>query len=358
MRKRGWVLPRSKPFYVNTVRGRTYYRIVVVRPGAARYRETFQFRTQGDAAKGRTRAEEILNREWWTVEEAVRQYVEHLEQCGQSSGGLATTRHRLESVFPAGTELFVGELDHGRFEDCFDLYRSSRGHALATQKSTLKTAQRFIRWLVEKGLLSADPTGAVKVTGKAQRGSEKDVLTIDQSRALFQFCQSSIDPWRGAPLLALLLGLRAGEIAQIAPGHIDDQGRVLRVAVERGKNANARRNLVLPPLLQGATSDLAQMADKTRHKVSWHVSRIWATTRAQAISKDKRAKDWPESIGPQLLRRSRATVGVVVGEGVGAVAELLGHGSTAVTKQHYVQAGTEDVAVTAGALRVLQGGAQ
>ena len=207
----------------------------------------------------------------------------------------------------------------------------------ATHHVQLMLARQLWEWSIVQGYCRSNPWKRVTPIGRKPTG--KPQLRIDEARRFgavaMQHAEAG-DPSAIGALLMMYLGLRQGEVAARVARDIDDDGRVLWIP--SGKTKNAKRRLNIPDRLRPLVLKLAQTKrpdellfyPKTRkgHQVGYYWLRVKRLCRLAGV---------PE-ICPHSLRGLHATLALEGGATSEAVARALGHGSFAVTAQHYASA--------------------
>jgi integrase len=227
-----------------------------------------------------------------------------------------------------------------------------QGRAVDTHRNALAAGRSFGRWCAKLGWLPADPFAGVEPVGRRKRG--KPQLHLTEATKLIDVCVAERSRESAAVMLALLLGLRASEVAHRQIRDLDDGGRLLWVP--KGKTAAARRHLEVPdvvrPLLLELAGDrpgaawlfgTADLTRPTRHWVYYHVKRLCRVAKVPAVC-------------AHGLRGTHTSLAVAAGATSQVVAAALGHTSTAITESAYLDAQTRARAVQHAALRVLNGG--
>ena len=228
--------------------------------------------------------------------------------------------------------------------------RRSRSYSVATQRTALRVAKIWSAWVRERGWTRENVLAKVRGVGTSSRG--KLQLTLDEARQLYAVCLTRAgegDAGALAALLAVAMGLRASEIVTRTVRDIDDGGKVLRIGdnVSLGfktKSRTSSRSLRLPadlrPLLaqhaagKNATSLLFASAKGEPHRRQW----VWQCSRRLC-----RAAGVP-AVCPHSLRGVAASAAAAAGALPELVAAMLGHGSIAVTMNHYIEPGTVEAA--------------
>lgn len=218
--------------------------------------------------------------------------------------------------------------------------------AVDTHRNELGQVKTFIRWCIEQGWIWRDPFARVKPIGKRRRGKKQ--LRIAETRRVVAIALT--DARRSddacdhrqrfhrlsslAVLVALYLGMRAGEVVNIRRRDIDDGGRLLWIP--DAKTENGRRTLevadVLRPLLLARA---LECGDNPEARL-FPRSRGWVRDNVKRLC---RAAGVPE-VTAHGARGIHATIAARMGTTSHAVAMALGQGGDQVAKRHYIQPGT------------------
>jgi integrase len=213
--------------------------------------------------------------------------------------------------------------------------------AAATHRARLRYVRGFFAWCVERGYLTANPFAAVKPIGKPKRG--KPQLRVDEARLLLSHLLSESQRGEDRALglsLQILHGLRSGEVLKLKARDIDGDGTRLCVAMEGGKTANATRTLqIAVPQVQA----LLLRQKSGRSPDAW----LFGDGRAlpgdylwDYLTRTCKRLGLPH-VCPHSLRGMHATFAVQDGASAQHVAAVLGHGSTEITRRHYIAPGSE-----------------
>ncbi len=275
-----------------------------------------------------------------TIGESLEAYLKEHERWGRAQAdSRKTTAWRLRAFIEPAANHPPSELED-LLPRLVAAYAETR--AVATVLGAIREAKGWTRFLAFKRVMPRSPWESedmkyiLKTLPKPKR--RKTSLKIDESRLFLAECLrvARKKPRSAEAALAteLLVGLRASEGLRIAPMHLDDNGRVLRLEGVRTKSDSGEEALELPPevqaLVQAAARGLA--ADE----------RLWPFTR-QTLRKQCRKvckRIGIQVVGPQSLRCTHATLAIAGGSSLETVASSLGQGSTEVTRRHYVEAGT------------------
>lgn len=229
--------------------------------------------------------------------------------------------------------------------------------AAASHRTLLGQCKRFYAWAVERGYASENPFASVKPVGKPKVG--KAQLRIDEARRFVATAMAQAqagDPAATASLLALMLGMRAGEVLARIVRDLDDGGRVLWIT--RGKTDNARRRLEIPEVLRPCMRRLAD--GKSPHELLFGESPIHAgkpLTDAWLWGHVRRLCDEAgvPRVSTHSLRGLHSTLAIEAGATSTAVAAALGHGSFQITAKHYAAPGAIERARSKSVEQALSG---
>jgi integrase len=223
----------------------------------------------------------------------------------------------------------------------------------ASHRFTLAAAKNFFKWCVEKGYVPTSPFEKIRPLGKVSAG--KPQLRIEEARRFVDAAQGefaeSQHPLAIGVLLALLMGLRAGEVLGRIVRDVDDAGKTLWI--DAGKTARARRHLEVPVLLR---KPLLQLVAGRPRSAPLFAGLSGNMTTRQALHRMVRklcVRAQVPRVCTHSLRGLYATLAVRSGAVTHAVAESLGHHSFAVTERHYAQPGAVADATTAVVVKVL-----
>ena len=283
------------------------------------------------------------------MSEALNAYREHLATRGNLPGRpnrprtIETTLARLTTLFKsAGDLLLTGELTPALISLWWAGYSS--GKAVDTNLNTLSQARTFMAWLVGKKWLNTTTllTG-IEVLGKRRKG--KPQLTEDESRA-FLTCSLDLgkagDASAVAAATALLLGMRASEIAERVVRDLDAGGTKLNIT--SAKTAAGVRRLRVPAVLQPLLRMLAR-GKQPNDRLFGDVNRHWVLRSCRRLCQIAGVPVVPA----HGLRGTHAKLAVEAGISGNVVAASLGHESFATTAGHYAGA---DAVADAAASRV------
>ena len=324
---------------------RNRWRVVIVRADGQRI--VGSYKTLAAAEKALDELREKTDAR--TVSTAVDEYGDQLRAKGRRETTLTTIAHRLRGLLRTTerdralrglTPLVARTLWERR---CAEI-------AGETQRGELATVQAFAAWCVRQGWLGADPFAGLEPT--KPRGRGKPQLRIDEARAWVDLALAEDTDEGLAAAMAVLMGLRASEITQRVVRDVDDGARVLWI--DRAKTRAGDRQLEVPEVLRprlaalvagrGGGELLWRDPKNDRHWLYRHVKRLCKLAGVPAVSPHGLRGTW-SSIGAESMP-------------VDQVARALGHVSAAVTRRHYVSAGSERTGRQRATLRVLAGGSK
>jgi len=278
--------------------------------------------------------------------EAIADYRLHLAEGGVTGEHpnkprtIETTIGRLNSVL-AGIGTITGDLKAAEVEAAWQSFTSRPGPvsgkppSVDTRANTLKQIRTFFRWCIEKGWMSADPLAAVKVVGKRRRG-KRQLAGVDESR---RFLGKALemgangDVGAVAAATALLMGMRASEVAERTVGSLDARGTVL--VVTDAKTEAGNRRLMVPVVLQPLLAELAEGRERGERLFGAAANRHWVLRAVRRICKTAGVT----AVTPHGLRGTHATLSRAAGVSGLVLAASMGHESPSTTERHYVAPG-------------------
>lgn len=276
-----------------------------------------------------------------TVGQAMESYSEYkLAVKGNKAGSIETTGYRLRRFF---TEpgLSVQLLTPHR---CASYYEKlTKKQSVDTHRATLSEARTFCRWLIKKNHLRTNPTDGIEPVGRRRKG--KPQLRYDEARCwLRKADELACEGQTGAvaAMVALLMGLRAGEIVARTVRDLDNGGRLLWIP--DAKTEAGKRTVKVPkglqPYLQRLALDKLPNAFLFPGKTGGQPDRAWPRKWVKRICRLARV---PE-VCAHSMRGLHATVAIEAGVSPDAVAHSLGHESSNMTLSNYAAPGSSESA--------------
>jgi len=268
---------------------------------------------------------------------ALQQYEAYQGLKGNRPRSILSTTNRLRAVF-RDLDVITGDLKSEVIERWWGAFVGTRtrfgaGPSFDTRANTLAEAKTFVRWCRSRGWIESDTLlDGIEVLGKRRRG--KPQLTEEESRSFLAAALklgTGGDAGGTAAATALLLGMRASEIAERIVRDLDSGGRIL--AVTAAKTAAGVRRLRVPALLQPLLQALASGKGPGDRLFGAGANRHWVLRSAARVC----AIAGVPPVTPHGLRGTHATLAVGAGVSGEAVAASLGHESFAVTAAHYAQ---------------------
>jgi integrase len=332
---------------------RTKWHVVVVDADGRRASQTFADEAEASSAKRR------LERYYRTLEspvvsDLVVQYREYLDSKGNTKETVHTTAWRLERFLSDVFETDIGRITPKQAQRLYD--KAVEGRSADTHRNWLGQVKTFFRWCVKRGFVKTNVFAGVEPVGKRRRG--KAQLRIDQSRQFYAAAHQvfaeggdrGLHRKRGAvaALVALEMGLRAGEILRITAADVDDNGRVLWIP--KSKTEAGVRRLEIPEDLRPLLQELAQHAKDGR--LFPYTNRRWVRDQVRYICD---LAGLPK-VSAHALRGTHASIAEEAGATSHLVAAALGHASPTVTRRHYTDESAAQRARQQRALKVIQGG--
>jgi integrase/recombinase XerC len=198
-----------------------------------------------------------------------------------------------------------------------------------TQAITLRSVSAFLGWCVRQEIIARNPAQAMAKPKSRSRGADSVISPADHAKLLEH----------ATPQLRLVLsilhatGARPGEVCKFAVENFDPSAGVVKLAEHKADHTGRIRLVFLPP---ETVEVLKAQADRYG---------------SGALLRNRLGKPWtPKAIAWALLklrekagvkaiaygyRHTFATDGLANGLPETHVAELLGHGSTAMLHKHY-----------------------
>jgi len=284
-----------------------------------------------------------------TIAEGIERYGAYLKQIGNKPASYEGTPLRLRCFFAKVLGMPLSSLTPPR---CAALYqdlttkkseRTGKPLAVATHKAYLADARSFGTWAAEQKLIRSSPLANIKPIGRAN--TRKMQLRHNEARRLASICLELAphDDGALAVLVALLMGLRAGEIVTRTVRDLDDNGRILWIDdIEEWspKTAAARRPVEVPapllPLLMARTQDKRSGALVFQGKGGARHDRGWVRKETRRLCELAGVP----VVCAHSLRGFHATAAVAAGASPHIVAAALGHESASITLTSYAAPGS------------------
>lgn len=284
-----------------------------------------------------------------TVAQAVDEYLASRREAGIKAQSVTTLGYRLKGLLrTTERDRPVASLSAAIAKRLLATRKTKRGARPSTDTMVgeLVAAQGFAAWCVEQGWLRSDPFAELEVTGARSRG--KAQLRIDEARRFVSTALAEKSREGVAAAMALMMGMRASEIAHRQVRDVDDGGRVLWI--DRAKTRKGDRHLEVPEVLRepllalcaGRKSTEPLFGDVDRHWVGYHVRRLCDVAKVPVVC-------------PHGLRGTMASIAVQAAP-VEHVAAALGQTGPAVTRRHYLSSGAEERGRGRAMLKVMNGG--
>ena len=239
-----------------------------------------------------------------------------------------------------------------------DDYRTHMASVFLTELATTLRPRTLntIKWLgsaifvqaVARGYCDSNPWRDARVLGKTLDDGETGVYSLEEMENINNALVDRVDA-QLVMALAFFTGLRKGEIAGLQWGDIDDSFIHVRRALSRGevgapKSKHAVRSI---PIIQPVRIPLTLWRAKTNSDKwlfpSERKTPLNLDLFANTVIKPALAGAGIEWRGYHACRRGLATALRALTGNSTAGRDVLGHGSTAVTEQHYEHTVPEEV---------------
>lgn len=309
---------------------------------------------------------EDLNKLWSrldaiTVEAALTQYRQHLEEKGTKAGSADETLRRLRLFF-SRPERLISSLTKDECERYY-VQRDAdskiiggfvHGRSVDYHRNTLIEARSFLRWCVGRGWLRENPLEHIQGIGRRSKG--KAQLTADESyRFMFAglWMANAGDTGALGAVCLLLMGLRQSEVWKRRVRDLDRGGTVLRI--EDAKTKAGERVVRVPELLQPYMVELGRgrlpLAPLFAAEDGGHHTKAWLRF---AVARVCTAAGVPR-VTPHGLRGTFASLGEREHVASDVVARAIGHAGMS-AYGNYAQADAVQSAASERVLSVIQGG--
>lgn len=247
--------------------------------------------------------------------------------------------------------LTVPDIERYRNAKLLELAPRTVSHHLACLRAALGKAEAW-------GMVPRNVAAMVK--GPSVPSPDIRPLSVAQARTLLARVQG--DPWEAVYALALLTGMRQGEILGLRWGDIDLDARRLvirhtlvwlngRPTLEEPKTDRSRRSLRLPVRVVAALR-WRQGAQQAEREASdqWHdVDLVFAGPHGDAIRRDIYTREFQRHLREANLPMQRfhdlrhATVGILLDLGMTMreIADVIGHSKPSTTSDVYSHLGQD-----------------
>jgi integrase len=198
-----------------------------------------------------------------------------------------------------------------------------------TQAITLRSVSVFLGWCVRQELLDSNPACAV-AKPKAKSRGEESVISPEQHAKLMELATPQL---RLVLTLLHATGARPGEVCAITAENFDPAAGVVKLTQHKTDHTGRLRLILLPP--EAVELLKVQVAKYGTGPLLRHrQGRAWTpkviANRVRLICKRAGMK-----VIPYGYRHTLATDALAQGVPDAHVAQLLGHGSTAMLYKHY-----------------------
>jgi integrase len=346
----------------------------VVRIFADGTRKSRVFKTERAATRYMEILEAELEHEDKTTAQALVEYKEYMRASGDKPESIVVVEWAVELFFPEPVQLSM--LSPKRCQRLYDDIRTrnseTTGKPLAadTHRGALARVKAFISWcagpprcwIKENPFMAVRGIGKLRPRGKSlgKAGNELRVAGARQWYAKALELAQAGDKGAIAGLVALLLGMRAGEIVSRRVSDLDyDQQPGDLLWIPCSKTPAGRRTLEVPDVLRPLLLALAEGKETDRHLLEFRrgVPHDHAWVRKQVVRICRAAKV-PE-VTAHAMRGLLATITAERGLAGHLIAATLGHTSyEGMTLKAYARPGSHETGVNRRGLLVLNGGAK
>lgn len=319
--------------YGPTMHGRKWR--VELREGDRRRYKSFE--SPADAARYAEKTRKTAQTAGTTIDHYIDQFLAELGRRNLSPETIRMQRYAIRGLLQPVQDQSPVSITPERART---LYKAMHERwAVMYHREALKKTRRFWSWLTSEGVVKTNPWNEVQGVGKPNRG--KTQLSIDETRQFIGYClEHDLLP----AVLAVVMGLRAGEIVRLTVRDIDNNGTVLRVNGKTGF-----RPVLIPRSLQGVLLDQARTVGSgrlwpqlTTRRLRYYVRKACQTVGVTVVT-------------THGLRGTRSTLALLALSGADQIASDLGHSTLETTKQSYFAPGAFESARSQGVEQLLLG---
>lgn len=329
--------------------------------------------TRAKAQRYKELLEADLERGDQTTETALVEYKKYLQASGSKPESIVVVEWAVDLFFPQPVLLSL--LSAKRCQSLYDGIRTRvsemTGKPLAndTHRGALSRVKAFLEWCTQlpQGWITENPFAAVKGIGKLRPrgkslGKSGNELRVKGARDWYaKALELAAKGDRGAVagLMAMLLGMRAGEIVSRRAGDLDEDAAPADLLwIPCSKTPAGRRTLEVPGVLRPFLVQCAAGKKANEPLIDWRgVEHDNAWVRKQVVRICKAAKV-PE-VTAHAMRGLLATLTAERGMAGHLIAATLGHESyEGMTLKAYAAPGSHETGVNRRGLVVLNGGAK
>jgi integrase/recombinase XerC len=217
------------------------------------------------------------------------------------------------------------------------LYQRNRKSTIARKLSAVRT---FFRFLIRQGIIEVSPAEAVQ-TPKQEKKIPSYLTVDDMFRLLDAIPAQTVYDRRNRAIFETLYasGVRVSELAGLDTGHVDLDGKTIKVA---GKGNKER----VAPIGEKAARAIRAYRERLYKEtgiapdqagalfLNKNKTRLTARSMARCLDQLVRACGMMVPVSPHTLRHTFATHMLNAGADLRAVQELLGHESLSTTQKY------------------------
>ncbi len=273
------------------------------------------------------------------LSKAISDYKEFLTAKGNRERSILVTIERITFALAAiDASTATGDITKPMAEEAWETYTTTPGPikgtipSINTQHGVLTETKSFFRWCAKKGWLKGEnPLIDLHVIGKRRKGKTQFV-GIDESRRFlskaFEMARNG-DVGAAAAATALIMGMRASEIADRLVRELDDGGRLF--IITKAKTAAGIRRIKVPEVLQPILVALCRGKDGSAKIFGEEATRHWLRYAVRRVCKAAGVS----VLCSHGLRGTHASLAVEAGVAGIAVAASIGQTGTGVLYGHY-----------------------
>lgn len=331
------------------------WRVVRIEANGSRGRRTFPTKRKAEIYAELVRQQLVAGD--YTTDTALDAYEDHLIHVkGNKPGSVARTRWSVARFFPQPVALWA--LSPGKCKERYEAISAEL--STDSHRNALAEVKTFLNWCVERGMLGSGMLGknpAVDLKGTGRRSKRKAQLRIKEARRWFAVAYQEAqrgDDGALAALMALVLGMRAGEIVASRVRDLDeDEAPGDTLWIPDSKTEAGRRTLEVPELLRPLLLEQAKAKRPDAFLFGVGVSgRHWRDWPRHQVARLCDAAGVPK-VTAHGMRGVLATLTIERGAAGHLVAQMLGHEDERTTMDSYAQPGSADTGARARGLAKL-----
>jgi integrase len=256
----------------------------------------------------------------------LERYAAFMTYKGNKPESIATTNYRLRAFFADVRWEPLRRIDRAVCQRLYDKQVATT--SVDTHRNVLGQVKTFFDWCVRHRYLTLNPVERIRPVGRRQHG--KPQLRVDEARTWMREAKELADAGKHgaiAAMMALLMGMRCGEIVRCVACDVDDGGRLLWIPVS--KTRAGKRMLEIPTDLRRHLLRVAEGRPPLTRLFPYQ--RAWVYRWVRRLC----APAGTPIVCAHAMRGLHSTLAIDAGMTPSVVAFALGHKSPRATLQSY-----------------------